>query len=273
MKHKNLSLFLILFTAHITLATNWNSNYHKISQMQFSFAQAQLPLLKLLGNERVLDIGCGTGRTTNFFVEQVPNGSILGIDASEDMICFAQKEYNAKDNLRFEVGDATNLQFDQEFDVVYSFFCLQWVNDKQSAINNIARALKPGGRAFLFIPTPSEDFDIGIRCIHTVIEAHPEWKPYTTVPDTEKPHIWIKRAETAGLHIKDMQIIKKATRYASKKEWNEYCYGLGVSSLPEEDKKKFIETVNDLLYTHYGLSDEQAYVRTTNIMSLELIKN
>ena len=61
--------------------------------------------LALKGNERVFDIGCGDGKVTAEIAKQLPNGSVLGIDKSEEMIRFAQENFPSKkyNNLSFEV--------------------------------------------------------------------------------------------------------------------------------------------------------------------------
>ncbi|KAF5431048.1 Cyclopropane fatty-acyl-phospholipid synthase [Candidatus Methanophagaceae archaeon] len=61
--------------------------------------------LALKGNERVFDIGCGDGKVTAEIAKQLPNGSVLGIDKSEEMILFAQENFPSRKyhNLSFEV--------------------------------------------------------------------------------------------------------------------------------------------------------------------------
>lgn len=250
----------------------WTEKYHKTSQMQFQFAQSQLPTINLAGHEVVLDIGCGTGRTTHFIAQYLPNGSIVGVDSSEDMIEFARREYGIENNVLFQVADAAQLQFDQ-FDRVISFFCLQWLKEKEKALDGIARALKHGGRAHIFVPVASKDYEIGLNCIHETLKKHPEWKQFCTIPNNEWAEMWIERAQQSGLSVVSQNTIPKTSTYASKKEWNEYCSNLGITTLQGNEREQFIAEVNDLLYIKYNLSDNDPYVRTTNILALELIKD
>ena len=104
-------------------------------------------LLPLNGTERVLDIGCGDGRVTQKIALRVPNGAVLGIDASNGMIS-AAKKYKS-DNLRFKLLEVNELSFQEQFDVVFSNAALHWVLDHGMLLKKIYGALRPGGYARL----------------------------------------------------------------------------------------------------------------------------
>jgi len=75
----------------------WNAeDYYRSSAEQKAWARELILKLALKGNERVLDIGCGDGSTTAEVANQLPSGSILGIDNSEEMIHFARKKFPPK---------------------------------------------------------------------------------------------------------------------------------------------------------------------------------
>lgn len=98
---------------------------------------------------RLLDLGCGTGRTTIPLYQQ--GQDVVGVDISPAMIENAQLIAKEKSLLiDYRVGDATNLDFpDHSFD--YIFFSNQgWTfispaNERQKAMDEMARVLKPGG--------------------------------------------------------------------------------------------------------------------------------
>lgn len=95
------------------------------------------------GTERVLDLGCGDGTNTAKIAELVPNGETIGIDASKGMINVAkQKERN---NLHFVLMDINELNFTDEFDVVFSNATLHWVQDHNRLITNVIRSLRHDG--------------------------------------------------------------------------------------------------------------------------------
>ena len=71
--------------------TEWNaSEYARISALQAAMAREVLSLLELKGTEQVLDIGCGNGKTTAEIAARLPHGSVVGVDASADMIAFGR---------------------------------------------------------------------------------------------------------------------------------------------------------------------------------------
>ena len=70
----------------------WNAKaYKEASHHQFKWGLELLDKLELKGNERVLDIGCGDGKLTIEIAKRVPDGYVVGIDNSEEMISFARK--------------------------------------------------------------------------------------------------------------------------------------------------------------------------------------
>jgi SAM-dependent methyltransferase len=99
-----------------------------------------LDLLKPQRGERILDLGCGDGVLTEKIVGA--GASVVGVDAAPDMIAAARKR-----GLDARVLDGMRLDFDSEFDAVFSNAALHWMKDDPDAvIAGAARALKPRGR-------------------------------------------------------------------------------------------------------------------------------
>ncbi len=94
---------------------------------------------------RVLDVASGTGETGCFLAETF-QCQVVGVDASEAMVSRAQEK--AKDrqlNVDFKLGDAQRLPFDPDtFDVVISE-CTVCYLDKESAVREMVRVVKPSG--------------------------------------------------------------------------------------------------------------------------------
>ena len=94
---------------------------------------------------RILDIGCGTGLFTQETRSQRPHWRCFGLDIAFGMCATALGR-----EVKVVQADAQRLPFaDKSFDGVFSSLCLQWVNDKPAAIAEIARVLKPGGKAVI----------------------------------------------------------------------------------------------------------------------------
>jgi SAM-dependent methyltransferase len=104
--------------------------------------------------EHVLDIGCGTGRTTREAACLAARGSALGVDITEPMIARARALAAAEGlhNAHFEHGDAQVHAFlAQHFDVAISRYGTMFFADPVAAFRNIGGALRPGGRLVMMV--------------------------------------------------------------------------------------------------------------------------
>jgi trans-aconitate 2-methyltransferase len=132
------------------MSPRWDAaDYANHSQGQFNWAMSVIQRLGLEGSERVLDVGCGDGKVTAEIAARVPEGSVLGIDKSAEMIALAIRNSPDRTNLSFRAVDAQTLDLDARFDVVFSNAALHWVADLDAVFSGLARALTPGGRLFL----------------------------------------------------------------------------------------------------------------------------
>jgi trans-aconitate 2-methyltransferase len=100
--------------------------------------------LELRGDEKVLDLGCCDGTVTASLATLVPHGSVLGLDASAGMIAAARPL--EQKNLRFALQDIRTLDFEDEFDLIFSNSALHWLKDQPRLLAACHRALKKGGR-------------------------------------------------------------------------------------------------------------------------------
>jgi trans-aconitate methyltransferase len=123
----------------------WNAElYDEKHSFVSSYGEGVLGYLQPLQGERILDLGCGTGQLANDMMHY--GSAVIGIDKSPDMIARAKATYPS---VQFEVKDATDFQFDQPFDAIFSNATLHWVNEKEKAIAAMFNNLRPGGRLVL----------------------------------------------------------------------------------------------------------------------------
>lgn len=167
--------FSLCFGAH---QDYWKAEeYYQNSSSQKNAATDLMKYVTIKENERILDVGCGDGKITAEIAAKIPNGSITGVDISPTMIEFAQETFPQKDfpNLQFFLKDAQKLDFDQEFDIVFSFTTLQWVQQHDAFLEGAYKSLKSNGILALTMPMglPST-----LEQAVTEIISTPEWSPY-----------------------------------------------------------------------------------------------
>ncbi|MEF8867370.1 MAG: methyltransferase domain-containing protein [Haloarculaceae archaeon] len=107
----------------------------------YEYGEDLLGLLSPAADDRVLDLGCGTGHLTATVAET--GASVVGVDRSREMLVEARA---AHPGVRFVRGDARRLPFGGSFDAVLSNAVLHWVDDQDAALSSVHDALRPGGR-------------------------------------------------------------------------------------------------------------------------------
>ena len=117
--------------------------YKTASIHQKEWGNKLISELKLEGNEKILDLGCGDGVLTEQLSLAVPNGNVLGIDASAGMIKTAEKI--VKNNIKFQKDDINKIKYQNEFDVIFSNAALHWIKDHKKLLANTYNALKIHG--------------------------------------------------------------------------------------------------------------------------------
>ncbi len=118
--------------------------YEKASEHQKEWGARLIAELKLQGTERALDLGCGDGTITARIADLLPDGEVIGIDASHGMIDAALPK--TRGNLRFILMDIDDLDFAGQYDVVFSNAALHWVKDHKRLLHNVRVALRSDGR-------------------------------------------------------------------------------------------------------------------------------
>ena len=123
--------------------------------------QTALDLLAIKGDEKILDIGCGTGSLTIDAVKRLSvekGGMAVGIDAAAKMIELAKKKSAGIKNVQFDIFAAENLGYgDEKFDLALSTFFFHHIDMelKIKALDEMWRVMKKGGRAVIVdVDTP-----------------------------------------------------------------------------------------------------------------------
>ncbi|MCH9632164.1 MAG: Trans-aconitate 2-methyltransferase [Chlamydiae bacterium] len=156
MFHKIISALLLQSVCLCAHAVHiWDGDdYHNNSDSQKRTAEFVIEKFSFNGDESVLDLGCGDGKISAKLSKLVPSGHTMGVDLSKNMIDFAQKNFpsNQFNNLSFSTGNACELDFENRFNVIFSFTALQWAQDHQKVLLGMHRALKANGTIAITMP-------------------------------------------------------------------------------------------------------------------------
>ncbi len=176
--------------------TDWNPDLYK----RFQRYRAE-PVLEILGrlelgpDERIIDLGCGSGENTVELARRTERGQVFGIDSSPAMIEAAIKLRESLDpglrgRICFAPGDIHNFRADHEYSVVFSNAALQWVPNHQAIFKRCFDALVPRGRLAMQIPA-NED-ETAKLALTRLIREEP-WKGMLS--GLHEPLPWVPPAE------------------------------------------------------------------------------
>jgi SAM-dependent methyltransferase len=116
----------------------------------FTGANNPQPFVNLKDGEVVLDLGCGAGLDLYFYAQAVGStGKVYGVDISEAMAMKAKTNMNetGANNVEVKVGRSTDIPLgDHAVDVVASNGIYNLTPDKEAAMREVFRVLRPGGR-------------------------------------------------------------------------------------------------------------------------------
>lgn len=151
---------------------DWDSlKYLKFSSERTQPAIDLANRINLENPQKILDIGCGPGNSSEVLAERYPDADILGIDSSPAMIETARAQHP---DIRFMQCDANrDLHIlGTDFDIVFSNACIQWIPDHETLLKNMMSLLKPGG--IIAVQTPM-NYHEPIHQIIKEISTNKKW--------------------------------------------------------------------------------------------------
>lgn len=161
----------------------------------------------------VLDVGCGTGRSTVEAAKAAGDGSALGVDLSSAMLRVAREraEREGVANARFLQADAQVHPFAAgTFDAAIARTSAMFFADKAAALTNIALALRPGGRLALLVwqPPSANEWITEIATAMAAGRERPAPPPDGPQPfslsDPGRTHHWLAVSGFGGIEIEGL---------------------------------------------------------------------
>jgi trans-aconitate 2-methyltransferase len=116
-----------------------------------------LARLALGDEERIADLGCGSGENTLELARRTAHGRAHGIDGSPAMIEAANKllagaDADLRSRMSFELGEVSHFGASREYTVIFSNATFHWIADQRSLFAACFAALRPGGRIVVQMP-------------------------------------------------------------------------------------------------------------------------
>lgn len=240
--------------------------YSSNSSAQKNWGFELLSKLHFKGNERFLDVGCGDGKLSAEMTRSLPEGYILGIDLSEEMIIFARNHYPQEKfpNLAFMQINASELTFDSEFDVVFSNAVLHWIRAPETTLKVFWRSLKPNGVFLAQFGGKGNAAEV-LKIADFMLEDE-KWSYYFrnfVFPyGFYGPEEYSKWLKDAGFSVKRLELSSKDMVLKGEKglyAWIASTWLPYIQQVPQELKKDFINEFVALFVRSYP-PDDKGYI-------------
>ncbi|WP_338325944.1 methyltransferase domain-containing protein, partial [Thermomonospora catenispora] len=205
------------------------------------------PLVDLLDpqpDERIIDLGCGTGTLAAAIAER--GATVLGIDGSPEMIAQASATYP---DLNFAVGDAHTFTTSEPYDAVASNAALHWMTrDPDAVLKAVHAALRPGGR---FV---AEMGGAG-NCAELIAAMQTAWRIFG-LDEPELPWYfptpaeYATRLEKAGFTVRLLEYFDRPTRMTEgpngAADWVRVFAASALKEVPPDIVEPLLARINEL---------------------------
>jgi len=159
--------------------TDWNpEQYLKFKTERTQPAIDLVKRINVPNPKKILDVGCGPGNSTEVLYNKYPDAYILGVDKSDEMIKVAKMNYP---NLDFKLCDVSKdlSELDNDFDIVFSNACFQWVPDHECLLKDMLNLLNKNGALAVQIPM---HYNEPIQKAIDELVSSEKWKKYIIEP-------------------------------------------------------------------------------------------
>ncbi|WP_254534529.1 methyltransferase domain-containing protein [Halomarina litorea] len=217
-------------------------------------------------DERVLDVGCGTGHLTRRIADRC--SLAVGVDRDPAMLARARAEYPSLSLLR---GDARALPV-SGFDAVFSNAALHWVPEADAGrvAQSVARALAPGGRFVAELGGTGN-----VAALVSAIEGNVEAAGHDPGPNPWYfPSVgeYAGVLEGAGFEVRLARLFDRPTPLSGEaglREWVEMFGGSLLAPVPESDRESVLDGVEDRLRDdHYRDGEWVADYRRLRVVAV-----
>jgi ubiquinone/menaquinone biosynthesis C-methylase UbiE len=156
----------------------WDAKaYDESSRIQTESFLALLLKNKVITKDRtILDIGCGTGNIAARLAKKATH--IDAVDASNNMIDYAETKYMHIPNLYFEQHCAEDFITPKKYQLALASFCMHWFKDQKKALHNISTCLEKDGEFFATVSTNNNPKSSNLIAAEAVLSKYLWWLPF-----------------------------------------------------------------------------------------------
>jgi malonyl-CoA O-methyltransferase len=136
------------------IADQFNRAAHRYDKAAFLQQEIGVRLIErlddiLLKPEKIIDLGCGTGKSLTQLAQRYPHAEIYGVDIAPQMLTVGARRAVPADNVKYICAEATQLPFaDNSVDLVFSNLMFQWCDPLHTVLQESYRVLRDGGLLF-----------------------------------------------------------------------------------------------------------------------------
>ena len=225
---------------------DWNPDlYLKFGKERTLPSKDLISRIGLENPARILDIGCGSGNSTNELKKRWPNAEIIGIDNSSTMIEKAQLLYPEID---FRLMDATeDLSSLGKFDIVFSNAVFHWISNHNALLKEIHKVLKPHGMLVCEFGANNNIATIEQAFIKACKELGYNYASKFNFPTAE---MFGELLEDNGFTINSIYEYDRPTVLKDEEQgvenWIRQFYASELSDMSSDTQRKLIHEVEDL---------------------------
>ncbi|XP_065209484.1 juvenile hormone acid O-methyltransferase-like isoform X2 [Planococcus citri] len=213
-------------------ADEYHSNHSLQVRDTSTLLQKFKSQIKWSSGQKIIDVGCGPGDVTyEYLLPLIPDDAeLLAVDMCENMINVAKSNYPDA-RLKFDVANLVKSKdidkYESSFDTMFSFYCLNWIPDQQTALKNMYSMLKPGGEIL---------FSLLVYCphwpLHEIFASSPKWSSYmknyrdyiSPYHFSDDPLSEIRNSlRGVGFHIEHSSLTWKSFTFPSKSIFYRWC--------------------------------------------------